>query len=609
VIDFLPPAFRGHLLLTTRAQTMGKIIGNKLEMEVMRPEVGALLLLRRARIVTAEASLEKAPEEVVAQAIKLAKDLGGLPLALDQAGAYIEETQCGILDYQRQYQIRRAELLARRGGLKDDHPEPVFTTWSLSFAKVEATNPMSAKLLQICAFLAPDAIPEKLLVEALKNPQHASRKTEQENEEGVWFSSIASGQLDEAMAVLLAYSLVQRNPQEKTLSVHRLVQAVLRDSMEVKIAKYWKQQMVLVVSKAFPSLKDVRQWDICEQWLPHALMCITWIEQEQMITEEAEHLLSAIGLYLDVRARYREAESLLEYAHSIQEQRFGSEHPYTADSLNNLAFLYHHQGRYTEAEPLYLRALKIYEQRLGPEHPATILCLNNLAMLYQDQGKYIEAQRLLKQVVMITEQLLGREHPVMARGLNNLAMVYYHQGRYTKAEPLYLRALKIYEHRLGPEHPDTSLCLNNLATLYRAQRKYAEAELLLERALSIQEQQLGPEHPDTANALNNLAIVYQDQRKYAEAELLLERALSIREQQLGPEHPETATTLNNLALLYAEQGKYTQAEPLYQRALATLERQLGPEHPNTQGALKNYTTLLHNLKRTKRSRNKWLRRF
>ena len=65
-----------------------------------------------------------------------------MPLALDQAGAYIEETGCGLLGYHRLYQQYRAALLAeRRGELVDDHPLPVATTWHLSFQQVEQQNP------------------------------------------------------------------------------------------------------------------------------------------------------------------------------------------------------------------------------------------------------------------------------------------------------------------------------------------------------------------------------------------------------------------------------------------------------------------------------------
>ncbi len=152
VQPFLPTVCPGHLLLTTRAQILGKL-ARRLEVDTLDTKVGALLLLRRAGLLPPDGLLIAASVSDQELALVLTKELGGLPLALDQAGAYIEETQCSLADYLQQYQTRRAELLAHRGMLIDDHPEPVATTWSLSFAKVEKANPMAAELLRICAFI------------------------------------------------------------------------------------------------------------------------------------------------------------------------------------------------------------------------------------------------------------------------------------------------------------------------------------------------------------------------------------------------------------------------------------------------------------------------
>jgi hypothetical protein len=193
VQPFLPTECPGHLVLTTRAQITGKV-AHRFEVDTLDGETGALLLLRRAGLVAADGSFDAVFPSDQSIALALVEELGGLPLALDQAGAYIEETQCGLADYRQQYQMRRAELLARRGKLVDDHPEPVATTWSLSFARVEQANPIAAELLRICAFLAPNAIPEELLVEALKTPLPASEGAEAKDEEGVGFSRFIAGQ-------------------------------------------------------------------------------------------------------------------------------------------------------------------------------------------------------------------------------------------------------------------------------------------------------------------------------------------------------------------------------------------------------------------------------
>ncbi|NIP13689.1 MAG: TonB family protein, partial [Pseudomonas stutzeri] len=299
------------------------------------------------------------------------------------------------------------------------------------------------------------------------------------------------------------------------------------------------------------------------------------------------------------QGRYAEAEPLYQRALAIRENALGPDHSDVAQSLNNLAALYHAQGHYAEAEPLYQRALAIVEKALGPEHPHVATSLNNLAELYRAQGRYAEAEPLYQRALAIREKALGPEHPDVATSLNNLAELYraQGQGRYAEAEPLYQRALAIWEKALGPDHPDVATSLNNLAVLYHAQGRYAEAEPLYQRALAIVEKALGPEHPHVATTLNNLAELYRAQGRYAEAEPLFQRALAIRESALGPEHPVVATTLNNLGEIYSKKGDYARAEPLYQRALEILERTVEPDHPDLATTLENYAELLRETQR------------
>ena len=160
--DYTHVGGKGHILLTTRAQAAGAMARN-IEVEKMDKEEGTLLLLHRANVLPENVPLEQAPEVDRRNAETIVSEMDGLPLAIDQAGAYIEETGCSVATYLDIYRKQRAELLKRRGGLKPDHPLPVAGTWSLSFQKVEATNPAAADLLRLCAFLAPDAIPEEII--------------------------------------------------------------------------------------------------------------------------------------------------------------------------------------------------------------------------------------------------------------------------------------------------------------------------------------------------------------------------------------------------------------------------------------------------------------
>jgi tetratricopeptide (TPR) repeat protein len=591
---FLPPAFRGHLLLTTRAQAMGRIVESKLAVEAMRPETGALLLLHQARIVSKETALEEAPDKVVIQAKELAKELGGLPLALDQAGAYIEATGCSLANYQQQYQTRRSELLALRNGptalpraWKDDHPESVATTWAIAFEQVQQSNPAAADLLRLCAFLHSEAIPEDIIhvsVEELP-PQYRERAAElpyvfrrvvvliypfllrnRELTPDLQRAVADPLQWNEAISVLRRFSLIDRQAETRTLSLHRLVQAVLQDDLSTLAWRAWAERAIRLVSRAFPNPPDFVNWERCQQVLPHAIACTSRIEQWHLpFAATAASLLTRAGYYLKERARYTEALSLYHEALKMTEQGYSPTHPQVATALNNLAELHRTLGWYREALPLFQRALAIREKVLRSTHPLVALSLNNLALLYTDQERYEEALPLLQRALAIREQVIGPNHPDVAASLNNLALLYKALKQYREALPFLQQALAIHEQVLGPNHPDVAISLDNLALLYSTLGQYAEALPLYRRALAIKEKGLGLNHPDVAISLNNLALLYFALGQYAEAIQLTRQALAIYEQVL-PDHPTTATLLDNLAAFLHKIGQEWEAHELEEAA-------------------------------------------
>ena len=556
--EFLPPSYGGQVLLTTRAQAMGRL-AERIEVDTMPPEVGALFLLRRAGLLAPDAQLQQASLQERRQAGELVRELGGLPLALDQAGAYMEETPCGIAEYLGLYRTRRALLLKRRGGLVKDHPASVATTWSLSFAAVEQANPAAADLMRVCAFLHPDVIPEELLRQGLAGLEPP-------------LQALGTDDLafHEAVRTLGVYSLLRRDRASQTLSVHRLVQAVLIDTLAQESLQAWVECTTHLLSAACPEIGEVTfpHWEAWERLLPHALTWAAHLKQTQFASLEAASLLRLSGWYLAERAQYTEAEPLLQQALALFEQQQGKEHQDTSTALNTLGWLYQAQGRYEEAEPLLQRALAIDEKALGPYHSETASTLGNLAQLYRYQGRYEEAEPLFQRALAIRERALPPDHPNTGITLNNLADLYREQGRYVEAEPLYQRALAISEQALGPEHPDTAAILNNLAQLYLVQGRYEEAEPLFQRSLAIKEKALPPDHPDTATTLASLALLYKVQGRYGEAEPLYQRALAIKEQALPPDHPSTATTLENYASLLRKMQRASEAIPLEQRARA-----------------------------------------
>ncbi|MBA2679409.1 MAG: tetratricopeptide repeat protein [Ktedonobacteraceae bacterium] len=532
VREVLPTGCQGHVLLTTRAQAMGRV-AHRLEVEEMSLETGALFLLRRAGLIEPDAPLEKASEKDLVLAEELIQELGGLPLALDQAGAYIEETASSLQEYLDFYHTHRLALLQRRGGLTTDHPESVATTWALAFTRIESSDPMAADLLRLCAFLDPDAIPEEILFTGLQQLAGTMRE-------------LHRLRFNEALGSLLRFSLVRRNADTHTITVHRLIQSVVRDNLHSEQQAEWIHKTVLILADAFPSAVEVTNWSLCEKFLPHALLCAHWMEQADITSMKAASLLDTVGYYLNMRARYEMAKPLLKLALRLREQGLGEQHPDTAQTLSNLAYLYHHQDQFEEAMHFLQRSLSLRQQVLGMEHPDTATSLNALGLLYRDQGRYEEAEPFFQRALAIRKQIFGIEHPQTAHSLSNLAWLYRNQGRYEEAEPLYVQSLTMRKRIRGVDHPDTASSLNGLALLYTAQKNYEKAEPLFQQALTIRKQVLGTKHLHTTQSMNALALLYCNQGEYEKAERLFLEVVAIREHLFGSSHPRTLVILNNL---------------------------------------------------------------
>lgn len=592
--NFLPAARNGSLVLTTRMQALGGL-APVLGLERMTTEEGISLLLRWTHQSTSLEHLDRVSEQEKEQARNIVEMLDGLPLALDQAGAYIDETQCSLEEYLQLYQTYPLPLLNERDA-HTNHPISVARTFALTFERLQPHNPVAVDLLYMCAFLAPDAIPERLLLEG-----------------AFWLGPTLQAlvvdrrQYYAVIKDLLVYSLIHRNAEAKTLTIHRLVQDVLKDTMAPEVKKAWASHVVLAVNQVFPAgiLTQLtqEQWTWCGQILPHAFACVNLSVQWNDALPDVSLLLMKTANYLRDRAQYPEAEPLYLRALALCEQQLGSFHPTTAINLNHLGLLYEYQGKDKQAEPLYQRALLICEQKLGAFHPDTAQSLNTLAALYHSQKRYAEAEPLYQQALMICEHVCGPEHPDTAQSLNNLAVLYGQQGRYAEAETFFLRTLVIREQVLGAVHPSIAATCNNLATLYRKQGKYECAEPLYLRSLAICENHIGKEHPNTATCLNNLAQLYQEQGKYEQAEWLFQRALSIREQKLGPSHPDTDQTLTNIMLLYKSQRRYKEALFLLQQALHSIQQVLSSTHPqiiNISQDIIEFTKLAESLEADKK---------
>src|SRR5215467_9257270 len=318
----LPPTRQGATLITTRHQALGTL-ARGMDLVPMEREEGMLFVLRRAKVLEPEATSEQMHRFAVsmpaehAAAEKLVEAMGGVPLALDQAGAYIEETGCGVSTYLQRYEEQHARLLDRRGVLGGDHPHSVTATFLLASKRIEREQSAAADLLHVCVLLHAEAIPEELFVAGAEylGPELASLATD-------------PCQLDQAIAVLRSLSLVQRQPETRTLSMHRLLQAVLREQMSEPEQAGWLRRVITALNAVFPDVTH-EAWGRCERLLPHVLTVATAIPDCAGDRELAEALQKAAD-YLSDRARYEQAEPLYQRALCIEKRVWGPAHPRTA---------------------------------------------------------------------------------------------------------------------------------------------------------------------------------------------------------------------------------------------------------------------------------------
>lgn len=583
VKQFVPATRHGSLLFTTRSQALG-ISAYTRDLAKMAPDEGVRFLLHRARVLPTTASSASLSPQDEAAAREIVTAMDGLPLALDQAGAYIEETHCGLSTYLHFFQKQPMQLL-QQSDRASTYPRSVAQTFTLALECIAQRNPLAIEVLTFCSFLAPDAIPEEFL-------------TEIPDLSGTAGTSFAAEPLlfQDVFRDLLAYSLIHRNPAEKTISLHRLVQAVLQDTLSKETKETWVPRIIQAVDRALPAGAVPENWLRYNLALPHVEVCARLIMQGDLFFHEAGALLTKGADYLLALARYALAETYVTRAQTIFQQLFGPEHSEIAKLLFLRANLAEVQGNYTQAEALCQQSLQMGKHLPNPDHFAAAKTLTILANVFTEQGRYVEAEAAYQEALQ-KHNLFGPEHYEVAHTLNNLAWLLRELGRFSEAETLFLRARDLYEQILGAEHPRVALAIDNLASLYLHMSRFTEARPLLQYALDIREKVFGAEHPHVAYSLNAMAHFFFLQGQYALALPLSQRALAIDMKLLGEEHSDVATDLNNVATEHMGLGQYQEAGRLFQQAQNIYEKAFGVEHAYVAAVLHNQAKLLLSLDR------------
>jgi tetratricopeptide (TPR) repeat protein len=517
------------------------------------------------------------PDPHLADAI--AESFGDLPLALEQALAYIAETSTSPADYLELVRRRMPELLG--AGAASNYSRTVATAWSVSFAKIRREAPGARSLLQTYSFLAAEGIPHTLLLNA--DQQRLTKE----------LRAMAADRLEynRAVSSLVRYSLVQATGE--SLTIHRLVQLIARQGLSPGDARRCSAAAVALVRSAFPSdVGSSSSWSRCSQLLPHALAVAEHAQQVGVGLGDSAWLLERIGSYLRVRGDYFRARNAFESAVRILRQQHDFVEPELADVLNKLGMVFRAAGMLIEARETFGQAEQAELASHGPDRLRTAVILDSLGTVHRSLGDLTQARESHERALRIKRSTLGEHHASVAVTLNGLGSVLRESGDLEEARRAHKMALDIREADLGDHHPDVATSLGNLGNVLADLGQLSTARTALARAAATDERALGEENPPLAADLNNLGAVLLESGDLPGGQRALERALAMNERLLGADHPDVAAILNNLAAGWSLQGEHEVARDLLGRAIAIDEAALGPDHRDVATMLANLAETL-----------------
>jgi TIR domain/NB-ARC domain/Tetratricopeptide repeat len=331
--DSLPSGGGGHVLVTSRWSAWGR----------QAFTLGLTVLTRDESI---EFLRQRTEADDLAALDTLAELVGDLPLALEEAAAYLKETGENLDSYLELVRDRFRELFGLDGSVDDQHADRqcVASVWSVSLDRVQAKAPAAEALLNLCAFLAPD-IPRRLPTE---QPQVLPSDLAQTVTDPLAYNR--------TLAAVGQYSLATVSPD--TIALHRLVQTVIRARLGEAGERAWAEIAVQHLHASFPNDSwEVRTWSQCERLLPHLLMVAEHAQRLEVAGEAAGWLLDRASTYLRHRAQYRQAKPVAERALAVTEAALGPNDVRVAWQHDELGRVLMDQGDLTGARKQLERAL------------------------------------------------------------------------------------------------------------------------------------------------------------------------------------------------------------------------------------------------------------
>ncbi|MEV7867030.1 FxSxx-COOH system tetratricopeptide repeat protein [Streptomyces sp. NPDC088124] len=596
---YFPPGGPGHVLVTSRNQTWSSY-GDALPVDVFLREESVEHLQRRA------------PGLSLVDADKVATAVGDLPLAVEQAAAWIAETATPVSEYLDQLGQQAAGVLALNQPA--GYPEPVAATWNISIDRLKERSPAAVRLLQLCAFFAPEPISANLLyskemIEALKPYDVSLQET------------LVLGRVIREIG---RFALAKVDQVGNSIQVHRLVQAIIRAQLTEEEQRDARHAVHRILAGARPDgdepIDNPGTWDRFNTIWPHLITS----EASLCRRPETRRLLIDRVRYLWKRGDLPAATELAGELRDLWRETLGNDDPQYLYLRFHLSNIFRSQGRYVEARELDEETLIRQRRVLGPTHPHTYMTTSGLAMDLGTLGEYAKAMELATEAHEGFSGIFHDSHPRTLAAANNRALNLRMVGRYAQAREMDQEVFDRRTEVLGPEHPYTLSSAASLGRDLREIGRYEDSVALLSRTYALYKERMGRAFPGTLAAGKNLAVslrragLLEDARRlttatrnryrakygadinpdtlacdlnlaadhFASGEPVAARDLAqeVVDQYLrvpGARHPYTLAAINNLGVFHWGCGAPELAEQLLQGALRTMREVLGDEHPHT----------------------------
>ncbi|WP_344859430.1 FxSxx-COOH system tetratricopeptide repeat protein [Planomonospora alba] len=575
-IEEFIPLGPGHVLITSRNPDWENHF-ETLQVDVFEREESMEFLRKRLR---REISDEDAS--------RLAEKLGDLPLALEQAGALQYETGMSVDEYIEQLDEQAGRLLGANRA--QGYPLSMTAAWRVSVSMLEDRLPEAIRVLRCCAFFGPEPIPRDVFRRGSRTLARHGGDTDPQ------LSAILADPilLTKALSELRRFALARIEPETRTIQVHRLVQALLRDDLPApeQQARARREVHLLLAGAGPGDPDDSAKWRQFEELVGHVAPSGLAETTDPVVRRFALNIVR----YLYQAGNYQSALSFAEDFIARWTAASGPRHPDVLIARRHLGNILRGLGRYAEDYELGRTNLEEMREVLGPEHPETLSATNGFGAALRARGEFLRARELDEQSREVHERVFGETHPSTLRVMNNLAIDYGLTSDYTRARELHLETYQ--EQSDATQGVSKASLLSSWQNLSRAVRlcgDYTEARDIGEEAHAYGVLELGPDHPTTLLTAKDLSIAKRRSGDLTEA-LELARDTHARLQRIfGDEHPDTMAAAVNLSNALRVTGELGEAFALAEQTVELYPGVYGEDHPYTQACRSN-VAILHRLR-------------